>query len=223
MSSMVVANRWDARSREHQPFWMAMFLIHMSQKLARRPGHLDHHAILAIRRPISEHVVGAPTKKLAMLVRAWPLYLVATDHAPHSSVEKEVEFEEAAFGMIGLETAVPLLLELVRAGRLSPAKLIDRMSRGPAAAFGLPGGTLRAGAPGDVTVINPEAAWTCDPATLRSRSRNTPFAGRPLQGRAALTVVGGRIVFSAPDPAWQQGQQERQQDPKQGYKEEGNP
>lgn len=120
---------------------------------------------------------------------------VATDHAPHSAVEKEVEFEQAAFGMIGFETAVPLVLELVRAGLLTPAAFVLRMSAAPAAAFGLPGGTLAEGRPADVTVIDPEAAWTCEPAALRSRSRNTPFAGRALRGRAALTVVGGKIAF----------------------------
>jgi len=121
---------------------------------------------------------------------------VATDHAPHSPVEKEVEFEQAAFGIIGLETAVPLVLELVRAGTLTPATFVERLSAGPAALFGLPGGTLAAGAPADVTVIDPQAAWTCQPAALRSRSRNTPFAGRSLQGKAVLTIVGGAIVYS---------------------------
>jgi dihydroorotase len=124
---------------------------------------------------------------------------VATDHAPHSPVEKEVEFEQAAFGMLGLETAVPLLLELVRAGTLTPAVLVTRMSTSPAAAFGLPGGSLADGAPADVTVIDPEVAWTCDVAGLLSRSHNTPFAGRALRGRAALTVVGGKVVHAAPE------------------------
>jgi dihydroorotase len=121
---------------------------------------------------------------------------VATDHAPHSAVEKEVEFEQAAFGMIGLETAVPLVLELVRAGTLSPADFVTRLSAGPAAVFGLAGGSLVEGAPADVTVLDPDAAWTCEAQALRSRSRNTPFFGRALRGRAALTVVGGCIVYS---------------------------
>jgi dihydroorotase len=128
---------------------------------------------------------------------------VATDHAPHSPVEKDVEFEEAAFGMIGLETALPLLLELVRSGALTPAALVTRMSTAPAAVFGLPGGTLADGAPADVTVIDPDATWTCDAGALRSRSRNTPFSGRSLRGRAALTVVGGTIAYSSPD--WGEG------------------
>src|SRR4051812_34335969 len=121
---------------------------------------------------------------------------VATDHAPHSAVEKEVEFEQAAFGIIGLETAVPLVLELVRAKLLTPAAFVTRLSAAPAALFGLPGGSLAAGAPADVTVVDPEASWTCEPAAIRSRSRNTPFAGRALMGRAVLTVVGGAIVYA---------------------------
>jgi dihydroorotase len=121
---------------------------------------------------------------------------VATDHAPHSSVEKDVEFEQAAFGVIGLETAIPLVLELVLHAGLTPSDWVRRMSTGPAAAFGLRGGTLAEGRLADVTVVDPEILWTCEPAGLRSRSRNTPFAGRQMKGRAALTIVGGRIVYS---------------------------
>src|SRR6185369_13256548 len=121
---------------------------------------------------------------------------VATDHAPHSTIEKDVEFEQAAFGMIGLETALPLVLELVRGGVLTPSELCTRLSVRPAAIFRLPGGSLAEGRPADVTVIDPEASWTLDPGVLRSRSRNTPFAGRPLRGRAALTIVGGKVAFA---------------------------
>ena len=119
---------------------------------------------------------------------------VATDHAPHSPVEKDVEFEQAAFGIIGFETAVPLVLDLVRSGALSPSAFVSRMSSTPAKLFGLPGGTLADGAPADVTVIDPEVSWTMNPAELSSRSRNTPFGGRALRGRAVMTIVGGAIV-----------------------------
>jgi dihydroorotase len=121
---------------------------------------------------------------------------VATDHAPHSPVEKDVEFEQAAPGMIGLETALALCLELVAAGILSPAVLVTRMSAAPAKILGLPGGTLAPGTAADVTVIDPQAAWTCDPSRLRSRSRNTPFAGRAMRGRGVMTIVAGSIVFA---------------------------
>jgi len=129
-------------------------------------------------------------------VRDGTIDAIATDHAPHSSVEKDVEFEQAAFGMIGLETALPLALELVRSGALTPSALIARLSAAPAAIFRLPGGRLAEGQPADITVIDPDAAWACDPGALQSRSRNTPFAGRPLRGRATLTIVGGKVVHS---------------------------
>ncbi|MES1205923.1 MAG: dihydroorotase [Pseudomonadota bacterium] len=121
---------------------------------------------------------------------------IATDHAPHSPIEKDVEFEHAAFGMIGLETAVPLSLEMVRTGIISPARFVALLSAQPALVLGLPGGTLSAGAPADITVIDPEAAWTVDPASIKSRSRNTPFGGHPMLGRAALTIVAGNIAFA---------------------------
>jgi dihydroorotase, multifunctional complex type len=121
---------------------------------------------------------------------------IATDHAPHSSVEKEVEFEQAANGVIGLETALAVAVELVDAGVLTPATLVMRMSAGPAKVLGLPGGSLAPGGAADVTVIDPQAAWICDATRFRSKARNTPFGGRAMRGRAVLTVVGGRIVFS---------------------------
>ncbi|HXJ20224.1 MAG TPA: dihydroorotase [Polyangia bacterium] len=137
---------------------------------------------------------GADVAALRAALADGTIDAVATDHAPHSPVEKEVEFEQAAFGMIGFETAVPLVMELVRVGALSPSAFVSRMSAAPAKLFGLPGGTLADGAPADVTVIDPEAAWTLNPAELRSRSRNTPFGGRALRGRAVMTIVGGAIV-----------------------------
>ena len=99
--------------------------------------------------------------------------------------------------MIGLETALPLVLELVRAGMLTPAALVTRMSVAPGArAFGLPGGTLADGAPRRRHGHRPRGDLDVDAVALRSRSRNTPFSGQTLQGRAALTVVGGTIAYS---------------------------
>jgi dihydroorotase len=121
---------------------------------------------------------------------------VATDHAPHSSVEKDVEFEQAASGMIGLETALPLCLDLVASGAMSPMALFARMTTGPAKILGLPGGTLALGSIADITVVDPQAVWTCDKSLFRSKSRNSPFVGRTLRGRAILTIVGGNIVFA---------------------------
>lgn len=120
---------------------------------------------------------------------------IATDHAPHSPIEKDVEFEQAAFGVIGLETAVPLTLELVRNGRLDPMTWVERLTLAPARLLGLPGGRLAVGAPADVSVIHPELPWTFAKEGVVSRSKNSPFLGRNMQGRAILTLVGGRIVY----------------------------
>jgi len=120
---------------------------------------------------------------------------IATDHAPHGPLEKELEFDRAANGVVGLETAVPLALELVRAGVISPARAVALLSDGPALAFGLPGGHLGKGAPADLTVIDPGAEWVVDAERFRSKARNTPFHGRKVQGKVTHTVVGGRAAF----------------------------
>ena len=124
------------------------------------------------------------------------LDVLATDHAPHHYDEKEQAFDDAPFGMVGLETALGIALtELVGKGVLTLNQLIDRMSCGPARAFRLPGGTLAVGSPADVTVIDLNAEWVVDPDRFLSKSRNTPFAGWKLVGQAALTIVGGRVVW----------------------------
>ncbi|MCI0435557.1 MAG: dihydroorotase [Gemmatimonadetes bacterium] len=126
------------------------------------------------------------------------LDVIATDHAPHHYDEKEQAFDDAPFGLVGLETALGLALtELVGRGVLTLDTLIDRMSCAPARAFRLPGGTLRRGAPADVTVFDPDFQWIVDAAAFHSKSRNTPFDGRTLRGRARLTIVGGRVVWDA--------------------------
>jgi dihydroorotase len=119
---------------------------------------------------------------------------IATDHAPHSPVEKELEFDHAAFGMVGLETALPLVLGLVAEGLIPLARAVALMTIGPARCFGLDAGRLVEGGPADLVVVDPDRVWTIEPAALRSKSKNTPFLGRPLRGRAALTLVGGAIV-----------------------------
>ncbi|HUP50847.1 MAG TPA: dihydroorotase [Longimicrobiales bacterium] len=121
---------------------------------------------------------------------------IATDHAPHHYDEKEAAFAEAPNGIVGLETALGLVLtRVVGEGVIDLPTMVDRMSCSPARAFGLPGGTLVVGSPADVTVFDPAAEWTVDPKAFRSKSRNTPFTGWALVGRPRLTVVGGRIVF----------------------------
>jgi len=121
---------------------------------------------------------------------------IATDHAPHHYEDKEREFDDAPFGIIGLETALGVCLrEMVESGRLDLPALIDRLSCRPAQVARLPGGTLATGAPADVVVLDPEESWVCRPAEFLSLSRNTPFAGQELRGRVVMTLVGGRLVF----------------------------
>jgi dihydroorotase len=122
---------------------------------------------------------------------------IATDHAPHGPLDKEVEFDKAANGVVGLETALPLVLELVQQGVLSKERAVELLTIGPAKAFGLPGGHLGVGAPANVTVVDPDAKWTVDATSFFSKGRNTPFHGRTVTGRVSHTVVGGRVVFEA--------------------------
>jgi dihydroorotase len=121
--------------------------------------------------------------------------VIATDHAPHHYDAKEREFDDAPFGIAGLETALGLgLTELVGGGLLTLPELIDRMSTLPARVYHLPGGSLKRSAPGDVVVIDPGARWRVDPERFFSKSRNTPYAGRELTGQVLRTVVGGCTV-----------------------------
>ena len=125
---------------------------------------------------------------------------IATDHAPHSDVEKEIEFDLAAPGIIGLETAVPLTLEMVRQGVISLERAVHMLTAAPAALFGLDRegvGGLALGAPADVCVIDVDQPWVVDRDRTRSRSRNTPFHGRSVRGAAVLTVLGGRVVHDS--------------------------
>jgi dihydroorotase len=119
---------------------------------------------------------------------------VATDHAPHGILDKHVEMAEAAPGMIGLELCVPLLLGLVREGVLPLGRLVEALTAGPARIAGLPAPRLRDGARADLVLVEPAAKWTIDPAKLETKSRNTPFAGREVTGRVAMTVCEGRVV-----------------------------
>jgi dihydroorotase len=122
---------------------------------------------------------------------------IATDHAPHSALEKDCEFEAASPGMIGLEPAVPLMLDLVRDGLLTPLRLIEALSTAPARVGGLPGGSLKIGEPADIAVLDPELDWTIDSASLCSRSANTPLLDKKVRGRAVMTLVGGQVVYES--------------------------
>lgn len=119
---------------------------------------------------------------------------IATDHAPHSSIEKEVEFDMAANGIIGLETSVSLALKLVENGVISMAVLVEKMSSNPARILGLENGLL-IGRPADITIIDPERFYRVNADNFKSLSRNTPFDGWDMKGKAVLTMVGGKIVY----------------------------
>ena len=123
--------------------------------------------------------------------------VIATDHAPHHLDEKNVEFDRAPFGIIGLETAVPLSLDrLVHSGLIPLSRLVELMSVNPARILRIPGGSLTEGAPADITILAPDRTVRIDARALRSRSKNTPFDGWELKGGVAATIVGGRIVHS---------------------------
>jgi dihydroorotase len=122
---------------------------------------------------------------------------IATDHAPHHADEKSVEFDQAPFGITGLETAVPLTFDrLVHPGLITLARAIELLSVNPAKILNVPGGTLSEGQPADITLLAPDLVVTIDPAKSRSKSRNTPFGGWSLRGGVAATIVGGRIVYT---------------------------
>lgn len=148
-----------------------------SSKMA--PPLRSREDVAACRRGLCEGVIDA----------------IATDHAPHAVYEKDVEFISAPCGILGFETAYPVVMELVRDGELTPLELMDRMSLGAVRILGVPGGNLEVDAVADIVVLDPEAIWKYDPAQGYSKSRNSPWAGREMQGQVVYTLVGGSLVF----------------------------
>jgi dihydroorotase len=125
---------------------------------------------------------------------------IATDHAPHHFDEKALEFDEAPFGIVGLETAVGLAFDLVQRGLLDLQRVVEMCSTNPARIFNLADrGSLKVGAHADVTILDPQFQWVFDASRSRSKSRNTPFHGRSMHGAAVATIVGGRLVYIHPD------------------------
>jgi dihydroorotase len=130
-------------------------------------------------------------------IRDGSIDVIATDHAPHHADEKALEFDEAPFGIVGLETAVSLCLDrLVHAGVIGLPRLVELLSVNPARILRLAGGTLTEGSPADITVLAPDPTVTVDAASFASLGRNTPFDGWSLKGAVAGTIVGGREVFA---------------------------
>jgi len=125
---------------------------------------------------------------------------IATDHAPHHADEKALEFDEAPFGIVGLETAVGLAFDLVNQGVIDLERLVSLCAANPARIFGLKDrGSLAPNAHADVTILDPACEWTFDVSRSKSKSRNTPFDGRSMTGAAVATIVGGRLVYLHPD------------------------
>jgi dihydroorotase len=124
---------------------------------------------------------------------------IATDHAPQTAIEKDVEFDTAANGIIGLETALPLTLRLVREGYLTLMQAIEKLTEHPARILGIDRGRLKVGADADLTLIDVDREQVIEVSQLESKSRNSPFQGWKLKGFAALTIVGGRIVYRVPE------------------------
>jgi dihydroorotase len=135
--------------------------------------------VLAIKKGLAEGVID----------------VIATDHAPHSALEKDLEFDKAAYGLIGLETALPLVLNLVREGVLGMAEAIKKLTLAPAAILGVPGGRLEKGGVADLAIMDSDAEYTFQKEEILSKSRNSPFIGMRLKGRNLLTMVGGKVVW----------------------------
>lgn len=144
--------------------------------------------------------LGSQDDRLAVIeaLKDGTLDAIATDHAPHSSLDKRVEFDKAAFGIVGLETCVALTLDvLVHGGHITPLRAVELLAAKPAALLGLQGrkGTLAVGADADLALVAPDETWTVDAEKFQSKSRNTPFQGRTLRGKVKKTMVSGRWVY----------------------------
>jgi dihydroorotase len=164
------------------------------------PHHLtlDHNAVkdydvnVKVKPPIrSEH----DRKELIQALKAGVIDMICTDHAPQHDLNKQYEFDYAAYGMTGFQTSVPLLLNLVRSGDLTAKDFVRVLSESPARIFGTEGGSISKGNPADVAIIDPDASWVFDEKTLKSKSSNSPFFGQTLKGEVVLTMKSGKVIY----------------------------
>ena len=156
-------------------------------------GHVKYDTNLKMNPPLREQ---ADVEAMLAGIVDGTVDVLATDHAPHHLDEKMVEFDRAPFGIVGLETAVPLVFDrLVHRGLIGIGRMIELLSVNPARIIKVPGGSLAAGAPADITVLAPDMKVTVRAPQLRSKSKNTPFDGWEFRGGVAATIVGGRIVY----------------------------
>jgi len=166
---------------------------HFALTDGRLTAPVSYDTNLKMNPPLREQ---ADVDAILQGLRAGTVDVIATDHAPHQQDEKHVEFDRAPFGIIGLETAVPLTLDrLVHAGVITLRRMVQLMSVNPSRILNLPGGTLRPGRPADLTIIAPSVPTTVDLSKSKSLSRNSPFGGWTLRGSVAATIVGGRTVY----------------------------
>jgi dihydroorotase len=164
----------------------------LTDEALRKNGGYDTNA--KMNPPLREEA-----DRLAMIegLRDGSIDVIATDHAPHHADEKALEFDRAPFGIVGLETAVPLCMDrLVHAGVISLSRLVELLSTNPARVLNLPGGTIKEGEPADLTVLAPDRDVTIRASRLVSKSKNTPFDGWTLKGAVAATIVGGKVVYT---------------------------
>ena len=175
-------------------------LTHEEVAFAGDYSHVAYDSNAKVNPPLREQ---ADIDALVEALRDGVIDAVATDHAPNATMDKEIEFDLAAPGISGLETAFGVVMSLVHAGGLDLPALIARLTSGPAQAWGLdrrPGleglGTLAPGAPGDLVVLDPDAEWTVEPDEFASLGHNTPLAGRTLRGRVVATVYNGEVVHA---------------------------
>ncbi len=156
-------------------------------------GRLKYDTNLKMNPPLRET---ADCEAMLQGISDGTVDVIATDHAPHHADEKMLEFDRAPFGIVGLETAVPIVCErLLHAGRISVGRMIELLSVNPARVLSIPGGSLAEGAAADVTVLAPDLKVTVSAGALRSKSKNTPFDGWELRGGVIATIVGGRVVY----------------------------
>jgi dihydroorotase len=162
--------------------------------------HISYNTNAKVNPPLREQ---SDVEACIAALRDGVIDAVATDHAPHGAGDKEIEFDLAAAGISGIETAFGLLMGLVHGGELDLPTLVERLTAGPVRAWrldrrpGLDGiGTLAPGAPADVVLLDPDAEWVVDPTQFASMGRNTPLAGRTLRGRVVATVYNGRLVHA---------------------------
>ena len=156
-------------------------VVKFSTQAKMYPPLREPKDVEAIKRGLSEGVID----------------VIATDHAPHSPLEKDVEFEKAALGIIGLETAVPLTLALVREGVMKLPEAIAKLTCNPASILRIKGGVIEEGKEADLTIIDPRYEFVLNKDTLKSKSHNSPFIGWNMKGKVMMTIVGGRIVWKS--------------------------